>query len=198
MQQKIDCTLTLESQQQRLVASNLKTGGLLKVVPDHASGTLAFLTGDQQPVAEKDGTDSAQLLAACFFPCKGTLRSLKRDPASQQVVEVTVRVLPGEAWPQPEAPQAAQPVAAAAPVIDDLDEEQASFKLSRDKLEALTANSEVVQYLRNQQLQQVIREVDSAPDMERALKQALVNPEFASFCSKVLDVVSPADQGPSS
>lgn len=52
MQRKIDCKIVLETDGQRELAASLKTGGVLRVEPRHASSSVAFLTAQLQLLAE--------------------------------------------------------------------------------------------------------------------------------------------------
>lgn len=151
---------------------------------------------------------SVSLLEACYAPCRATLRTVKRETGTGVATELVVRVLPDEPLAPPkrdeggsgntgaggvgEANSGAHPEPP--PVIDDLDDEQTPLKLCRSRLEALACDADLPSYLRNVKLQQVIRNVDAAPDREAALEQALVNPDFSAFCEKVLDIIAPRDE----
>lgn len=62
--------------------------------------------------------------------------------------------------------------------------------VSREQFAALAADRKLRSMLQNSSLQQVIREVDSSKDREKALQLALDNPQISALCDNVLDYIS--------
>jgi len=53
----------------------------------------------------------------------------------------------------------------------------------------LEQSEEIVRTLKSQRLQQLITSIDSAPNREQALEDALTDPDFAQFIDSILNVV---------
>lgn len=69
-------------------------------------------------------------------------------------------------------------------------------KLCQNQFEQLAENEEIRWFLRDEKLQSVLVDIDSAEEREKALVEAMKSPIFEEFAGKVLDVVSPP-QAPS-
>mmetsp|Transcript_43124 Transcript_43124/g.82246 ORF Transcript_43124/g.82246 Transcript_43124/m.82246 type:complete len:145 (-) Transcript_43124:243-677(-) len=69
------------------------------------------------------------------------------------------------------------------------DEDDLGLRLSHAQLEALARHHHIRSCLRDDKLQRIIQEIDTAPDAERALDDAMAQSDFQEFCDKVLSVV---------
>ena len=80
----------------------------------------------------------------------------------------------------------------------DVEEEEiySSFKkLSRDQLEQVANNQEIQWLLRDEKLQKVLLNIDTASNREAALDTAMAAPNFKEFTDKVLGIVgSPSNE----
>lgn len=63
--------------------------------------------------------------------------------------------------------------------------------VSMEQYKAIASDQNSRQMLEQQDMQQVLRVIDSSSSREAELSTALRNPQFSAFCERVLDHVSP-------
>ncbi|KAK9829766.1 hypothetical protein WJX72_007768 [[Myrmecia] bisecta] len=111
---------------------------------------------------------------------------MRKQPGSNVVVHLLVRLLLGVAWPQqqPAEPAALKPEA-------ETEEAEGTSCLRQEQLELLVGSEELRAMLRDERLQQAIKQIDSSKDREAALDRALQSPNFEDFSNKVLTTIMP-------
>ncbi|PRW33328.1 HIT-type Zinc finger family isoform 1 [Chlorella sorokiniana] len=136
----------------------------------------------QQPPGDGAAEEQQAAAAATAAQQPAEERQGPSQPPAAVVVQVLVRFTPEEQrWAQRQpADHLAQQM-----------EEEDTARLSREQFEALAANEELRWMLRDERLQKVVCDIDSAPDRERALLRALQAPNFKEFADKVLTVAAP-------
>lgn len=82
-----------------------------------------------------------------------------------------------------------QQLVQAEPPADD----PAGFTLTTTELERLAYNEEFRTTLGDKRLQELLLKIDSAPNREQALKQALEGADFREFADRMLSVMKPKD-----
>ncbi|KAL4531854.1 hypothetical protein Ndes2437B_g02292 [Nannochloris sp. 'desiccata'] len=111
----------------------------------------------------------------------GHVRTLQRNPGTSLIRNITVRFAPEKALIQP---------VVNLPPIEDTDEENAR-KLSQEQLLQLANDDEIRRFLRDERLQNVVRDIDSAQNREAALRSMLKAPNFKEFTDKILSRIAP-------
>ncbi|KAH6558656.1 hypothetical protein KP509_1Z051800 [Ceratopteris richardii] len=69
--------------------------------------------------------------------------------------------------------------------------EEETWRLERKQFEALAASEELRHMLKNPELQQLIKKIDSSDDVEKDLNAAMEDQLFRDFRDKVLGIVNP-------
>ncbi|GAB4823640.1 hypothetical protein N2152v2_010686 [Parachlorella kessleri] len=162
---KVDiCLEQLEAHQDAL--SDTKTGDALRVAQH--DGTVGCSTPDGRWVGLLPSNLAPQFRHGSYV---GIVRSLKRQ--DNVVTMLQVRITRGASSPQ-QGP----------PMPPKAEEEEQIARLSKEQLELLAQDEEVRWLLRDERLQKVVRDIDSAPDRERALLRALQAPNFKGFADK--------------
>lgn len=192
------------SQLNRDVAQNvtIKSKLFLHQHPDE-SGWACYLGSDL--LGHIESTDTIRLQQALKdegiacqrqvdrLPVNVAIRTIKREPTNNLATSVQVRITEQKNWRwESDVYQATkiEDELLVPPELEDLEKD--GRVVTRAQFEALAANSHVQEVLKNEEVQLLIQAVDAAPSRDAALARALNNPQFATFCDQILDIVSPS------
>mmetsp|Transcript_35954 Transcript_35954/g.49913 ORF Transcript_35954/g.49913 Transcript_35954/m.49913 type:complete len:139 (-) Transcript_35954:104-520(-) len=89
--------------------------------------------------------------------------------------------------PEPSIPES---VAQPKRKFEEDDEDENSHRLQREDLRKLARSSHIRACLKDSELQQLVKSIDSSQKAEAALDFALLQPKFHEFCDQVLSVLS--------
>ncbi|CAK0780273.1 hypothetical protein CVIRNUC_004994 [Coccomyxa viridis] len=171
---------------QRLVAdealaSQLRTGQQLRLVQVEDSpevqiysdqGSLIGVVVDS-PIKEQLVTGAA------------VIRSLRKQ--QNLLVHVLIRVT----YPEFHASRRQAPAEAE-------EGEEHSTRLKQEQLQLLANSEDIGFQLKDKQFQNIIKQVDASSDSEKALKEALQQPDFRLLCDSFLSAIAPEEQQPPS
>ncbi|GBF90873.1 hypothetical protein Rsub_03727 [Raphidocelis subcapitata] len=164
-------------------ASSLKPGQELVVALDEESGELRVTTADGAALGVVPAAAARQLSGAL----RVTVRSVKKradDPS--KLAGVQARAVPAEAAAGPSSQQQHQHQqqrvgAAGEPHAED----PSGFAVTVSQLQRLAGDPATVLTLQDERLQQLLLQIDQAPDREKALSEALSQEPFRAFADSV-------------
>ncbi|WIA09357.1 hypothetical protein OEZ85_008764 [Tetradesmus obliquus] len=177
MQRKVDFDIQLKD---KLPAASVKVGLAVQIGQDQDSGTWSCTAADNV-LGELPANVIASLRPQT--PFTAVVRSVKRaadDPEAVSSVQIRLSYQTAE---QP------QQLVQAEPPADD----PAGFTLTTTELERLAYNEEFRTTLGDKRLQELLLKIDSAPNREQALKQALESADFREFADRMLSVMKPKE-----
>jgi hypothetical protein len=70
---------------------------------------------------------------------------------------------------------------------------ESGWRLKRSQLQAVVESDDIRRMLRDQDLQSLIRKIDSAVNAEEELDKAMEGPAFREFADKILATINPEE-----
>ncbi|XP_076867805.1 zinc finger HIT domain-containing protein 3 [Brachyhypopomus gauderio] len=121
----------------------------------------------------------------------GCFKKHKNDDSCQPIKDTTPPASPDETpFPDIRHSGAEQPW-----TVDDLlDEDNQSDRVPLQRLQQLGESKALMNLLQNPHLRQVMMEVDSAQDKDKAMKKAMQEPLFVEFADQCLQIMEPTEK----